>query len=138
MVARCHLPSHPYYKDYGGRGIKVCEGWRTNFNLFVLEMGPRPINYTLERKDNEAGYYKENCEWVSQAEQNRNQRRRQTALSDQIILEIFYSPFPPSFLARKYNIDKRTIYGIKHLAAGEYCSRLCKTYKLVAGNICLK
>lgn len=138
MIARCHLITNPWYPEYGGRGIKVCEQWRKDFYCFVEDMGPRPLNHTLERLENELGYYKENCAWVTQSEQNKNQRRRKTAISDQIILEIFYSPFPVMMLARKYDVDKRTIYSIKNKTNGIYATDLCNKYKLINGIITLK
>lgn len=135
MLARCYLPSNPWYKDYGGRGITVCQEWKESFKRFVVDMEPRPEGYTLERKDNELGYCKNNCEWVTQSEQNRNQRRRKTALSDEKILEIFHSYLPTMMTASKYGVDKRTVYAIKNFKAGEYTTRICKKYKLVNGVI---
>lgn len=138
MLARCCLPSNPWYKDYGGRGITVCDEWKESFKRFVIDMGERPKNYTLERNDNDGPYCKENCAWVSQSEQNRNQRRRKTALEDEKILEIFYSYLPTMMTANKYGVDKRTVGKIKNLKNGEYSTRICRTYKLVDGQIVLK
>ena len=101
-------------------------------------MEPRPQGYTIERKDNDLGYSKANCEWVTQSDQVRNQRRRKTALSDEKILGIFYSCLPVMLVASKYGIDKRTVYDIKNLKGGEYTTRICRRYKLVEGVITLK
>lgn len=73
MIDRCDNIKHFAYKNYGKRGIKVCEQWY-DFWKFVADMGNRPRNYTLERKDNNSGYYKENCKWASYSEQNKNRR----------------------------------------------------------------
>lgn len=75
MKQRCLNPKYKQYKDYGGRGIMVCDAW-LRFECFYNDMweGYDPI-LTLERKDNNKGYYKDNCTWTTQAEQNRNQRR---------------------------------------------------------------
>jgi len=76
MLKRCNNKKNKAYKDYGGRGIKVCERW-LNFINFFKDMGIRPEGLTIERKNNELGYFKENCCWATQAQQNRNKRPRQ-------------------------------------------------------------
>lgn len=74
MVARCTRPTHPRYADYGGRGITVCERWRSDFWAFVSDMGERPPGYSLDRIDNDAGYSPGNCRWATPAEQRANRR----------------------------------------------------------------
>jgi hypothetical protein len=73
MVARCHNPKNPQYRDYGGRGIAVCPEWRTAKN-FMADMMPRPEGAVLDRIDNNAGYSKQNCRWVTYFENNKNKR----------------------------------------------------------------
>lgn len=75
MVQRCTNPNNPNWKHYGGRGITVCDEW-LNFEIFYEDMGERPVGLKLDRKDNEKGYYKENCQWATQTEQVRNRRNR--------------------------------------------------------------
>jgi hypothetical protein len=74
MKQRCNNPKYKQYKDYGGRGITVCDSWN-RFEGFYADMGDKPPGLTLERTNNNLGYNKENCTWVTRAQQNRNQRR---------------------------------------------------------------
>lgn len=74
-IARCTNPNHKFYKDYGGRGITVCSAWINDWNAFIIDMGPKPSpGHQLDRKDNDQGYFKENCRWVTHAENNQNKR----------------------------------------------------------------
>lgn len=77
MLQRCSNPAYTQYKDYGGRGITVCDRWRI-FERFFEDMGDRPSNkHTLERVENSGNYTPDNCAWVTRTVQNRNQRMRE-------------------------------------------------------------
>ena len=73
MINRCRNQNYPNYSLYGGRGIMVCERWLKFVNFFK-DMGEKPEGLTIDRKNNDLGYFKDNCRWTTRAEQSRNQR----------------------------------------------------------------
>jgi hypothetical protein len=73
MMQRCYNVNDGGYRDYGGRGIIVCERWHT-FTNFAEDMGPRPEGLEIDRIDNGRGYSPENCRWVTRKENCRNTR----------------------------------------------------------------
>ena len=74
MIERCINPNNGSFKNYGGRGITVCERWRSGFANFLADMGEKPPGLSIDRIDNDKGYCKENCRWATLIEQNNNQR----------------------------------------------------------------
>lgn len=79
---RCSNIKNRSYKNYGGRGITVCDEWKESFLNFYRDMGPRPSkNHSIDRIDNEKGYFKENCRWASHTTQSNNKRIQKRNIS---------------------------------------------------------
>lgn len=72
MWSRCNATrGSRIWKYYGGKGIGVCNRWKS-FENFLLDMGPRPPNLSLERKNGDLNYEPGNCVWADDTTQNRN------------------------------------------------------------------
>lgn len=76
MKQRCSNKNNIAFQNYGGRGIDVCERWKSSFESFLQDMGPRPSNsHSIDRRDNDLGYTPDNCYWATGIEQASNTRR---------------------------------------------------------------
>lgn len=102
---RCYNDKKGEYFLYGGRGIFMCESWRNDFMSFYewsMENGYKD-NLTIDRIDNNKGYFPDNCRWVAVSEQNNNKRNIKRYLINGEMLTI------PE-ISKKYGINKDTLY----------------------------
>lgn len=102
MIKRCYDPDSKDFKNYGGRGISVCERWRSDCNAFLEDMGFRPEGTSLDRfPDNNGNYEPGNCRWASIHEQANNRRTT-------IYVEIDGVSKPQAVWCRELNVNYET------------------------------
>lgn len=97
MIERCTNPNNANYKNYGGRGITVCDRWVNSFQDFIEDVGEKPFNKSIDRIDNEKGYFPDNVRWATLSQQANNKRKRK---------------------------DTTSVYRGVHLAAGKWVARV--------------
>ncbi len=88
MIQRCHNPKMPNFKDYGGRGIVVCDEWRGSFTAFYEHIGPKPSSdLSIDRIENNGNYEPGNVRWATRLQQNNNTRKTAKRKTPQQIRE---------------------------------------------------
>lgn len=105
MKQRCYNPNHEHYKDYGGRGIIICNDWLScfdNFSKWAKENGYNDF-LTLDRINPNEIYCPDNCRWVNMKIQNNNKRNT-------IYLKYNGENIPLTILAEKLNIPRHILY----------------------------
>jgi hypothetical protein len=102
MIQRCTNSSREQFKNYGGRGITVCERWRS-FENFLSDMGDAPEGRSIDRIDTNGNYEPGNCRWATPKEQSNNTRRV-------VQLEFLGCTGSVASMAEKFGIKKSTLY----------------------------
>lgn len=102
IINRCNNPNVKSYKDYGGRGIRVCERWLRLEN-FVADVGLAPADLEIDRIDNDGNYEPGNCRWVTREVNART--RRST-----ILVTILGITKPVAGWIRDFSLKDTTIY----------------------------
>ncbi len=80
MKQRCLNPKHKAYHRYGGRGIMIYEPWIRSFEVFLADVGQRPLGKTLDRKNNNGNYEPGNVRWATAQEQAQNTRQQNASM----------------------------------------------------------
>jgi hypothetical protein len=122
MKQRCYNPKEHNYARYGGRGIRVADEWRNNFEAFFAHIGPRPSElHSLDRIDNNKNYEPGNVRWATKAEQQQNREcARTVTIGDTVV--------PISALAKQCGIDTNVL-AIRILVYGWSVERAMTTPK---------
>lgn len=104
MIQRCTNLNHAQFKDWGGRGIIVCERWMT-FENFLTDMGECPPRLTIDRWPDKNGNYEPgNCRWATRKQQQRNMRSN-------VIFTIEGITACMSELAERFGLSRHTVKG---------------------------
>ena len=101
MIQRCSNASLKSYKNYGGRGISVCDEW-TKFEKFYADMGIKPNGCSIDRIDVNGNYDQLNCRWSTMKQQNRNRRNNR-------LIEFNGETMCVNEWAESLGINKRTL-----------------------------
>ena len=117
MHRRCRDINYIQWKDYGGRGIRVCKRWKS-YEAFATDMGEHPgKGYSLDRKNGDGNYHKRNCRWATRSEQRRN--RKDMKLNEKQAAQIrqrrLAGESGPS-IAKDFGITRQHVY---HIALGQ-------------------
>lgn len=129
MRQRCNNKNHPKYKNYGGRGIKVCESWY-DFNNFFNDMKYPPSDiHSIDRINNNGNYEPSNCRWATPIEQANNRRNNNNVAYLGIILTL-------TEWARKLDIKANNLrYMLSH---GYDLNKVIRRLDFLKSQLCFK
>ncbi len=131
IKARCYNKNNKRYKNWGGRGIVVCNRWENSFMAFYKDMGPKPfLRAQIDRIDNDLGYCLENCHWVTSAENNRHQSTTKLTMKKAKAIRKEYN------CGNVTHIKLGNIYGISRRTIGDIINQ--KTWKEISDKQTLK
>ena len=125
MKARCNSERNPKYKDYGGRGIKVCNEWNEFLPFYEWAMANGYSDaLSIDRIDNDGDYCPENCRWATNKEQQNNTRKNRLVSYDGKIYTV-------AELAEKYGIERATMWArvVRGVTGEALTKKPKKTYK---------
>jgi len=116
MKARCYNKNHKSYKDYGGRGVKVCDEWKNDYLVFKTWALSNSYKegLTIDRENNDGNYEPSNCRWVTIEEQAYNRRSTKlTWAKVHLIRQVIHNKLCSiKELANVYNVSIGQIWNI--------------------------
>lgn len=134
MIARCHNENNKRYKDYGAKGIIVCDRWRSSFVNFINDMGYCPEKMQIDRIDNNGIYEPTNCRWASAKE---NMANRKNSV-DYIVNGVRYKSSADAALALRLSPNTVIAWCKGRMAKGRYYPPKENCSVVKKGLICLK
>lgn len=114
MKTRCYNPNSESFKDYGERGITVCDRWKNSFTAFYEDMGPKPFKRAqIDRKNNDGNYEPGNCHWTTHTQNMRNRRCSKLNEKDVIKIKDLLKVNSIRAVAKLFKVSPSTICDIK-------------------------
>jgi hypothetical protein len=113
MRKRCRTKTANGYKNYGGRGITICDRWK-DFAAFLQDMGEAPPGLSIDRINNDGNYEPSNCRWATPEQQRTNKRNPQRlSISDVAHIKATRNTHKASDIAARYGVSVGHIHNIR-------------------------